>query len=166
MLASPSPATTSPGYAAPSTVSPASDDEDDDGSPDTTGMAATLAATSSASQASPEVGDFDQNVTQENSGSDNAGTELWRNPKAGRWNRYLNEIWDEVLDVDYVSPSPSVQYMFQPPPMRREDNNPRFNNQPWTYNTSFQATDPTQYFETDPSNSAIPSTDEDTGDDE
>lgn len=155
MLADPS-----PDGAAAADADVDSEFEDDSGP-----MFATLASVAQASSDSAP-GMFDQNVTQETSGINNAGSHLWKPPLAGRqWNRVLNEVWDEVLDVDYISAQPGIAFPFQAPHMTRQDNNPNFNRQPWARSQAFQTTDPTSEFETDPEDPRVPDYDED-GDDE
>jgi hypothetical protein len=118
-------------------------DDDSDGA-----MSDTVLAVAAASN--DTVGSFDMNETQSASGMDNAGSGAWRPPLAGlKWNRVLLETWEDVLDCDYISAQPSTQFPFIPPGMPRQDNNPNLNRQPWARNQSFQATDPSQYFDAD-----------------
>lgn len=158
MLADPSPDGT------PAASQDVDSEFEDDGGP----MGATLSAVGSASSDS-DPGMFDQNVTQETSGINNAGSHLWKPPLAGRqWNRVLNEVWDDVLDVDYISAQPGIAFPFTAPHMTRQDNNPNFNRQPWARSQAFQQVDPTSEFETDGiDDPRVPAYDEDSeGDDE
>lgn len=151
--ASPTLASQSGAAVATPTVSGDADDDGDDGA-----MTATVAAVTgqvmgngpTASQIAPGAGDFDINETQDSSGSENAGSQLWRQaaqgPK-GSHNITLNRLWREVLDVDYISSQPGIIYRHAPPPMTRQDWNPSLNNQPWARNTAFQATDPSSYWD-------------------
>jgi len=118
---------------------------DDDGS-----MAGTVQATQGASSDGPVsgfIGSFDQNVTQDDSGADHAGSAAWR--LRGGINAVLDRIWAESMDVDYMCSQPGVAYRFEPPGNMRQDWNPGLNNQPWSRNTSFQATDPSGAFDTE-----------------
>lgn len=130
-------------------------DDDDDGS-----MSDTVAMTDQASGDSMDGVDINQ--TQANSGSNTAVTAAWHPPVAMKgYNRVLDRVWDDVLDVDYISPSPEVQFRFNPPPSFRQDNKSRFNNQPWARSMAFQGSDPTAHFETDEDNPMVPAYSED-----
>lgn len=147
MPASPSPPTSADALGAAPAVfyDPRLDSYDDDDGP----MSATVRAVASADGTAPSVGDYDGNVTQNDSGQDNPSSDLWRARQRGGYGAKLMSIWDDLCDVDYISPSPSVQFPFQPPGMIRQDNDPRLNRQPWARDVGFMATDPTQVFETD-----------------
>ncbi len=157
----------SPDNGMPSSPSPDADslvydDEDEDGA-----MAGTVRAVSAADGRSPGLVGFDDSLTQEDSGQDNPRSDAWRRHGRGsRQSRRLDGIWDDVCESDYISPSPSVQYMFQAPGMFRQDNNPNLNRQPWARDQSFQQTDPSQLFETDPNDPSVPLVDDEDDNDD
>lgn len=49
----------------------------------------------------------------------------------------VKNVWDELTDVEYVSPQPGIRYRFGPPVSPRADNDPRLNNQPWYHGSNF-----------------------------
>lgn len=130
--------------------SASSDDDSDDGA-----MASTVLAVYGSLGQDPDImpnwGAYDTNQTQDDSGADNHESEMWRRQGQGRgkgFNRILDRIWGEALDVDYMCSQPGVAYRFHSPGVQRQDWNPGLNNQPWARNTSFKMSDPTSVFET------------------
>lgn len=51
-------------------------------------------------------------------------------------------VWNELLNVCYISASPGVQYRYKMPAARRADNNPHDNQQPWYHGSNFAQFDP------------------------
>lgn len=153
MPASPAPVAMDASQAgAPVSSSGDDTDDNDDGAMSGTANAVSGAFTDTTDIASG-LGNFDTNETQSTSGADNAASGAYRSMSRGmgqNYNRVLDRIWNECLDVDYMSSQPgNAIHRFNAPGVQRQDWNPSLNNQPWARNKSFQGTDPTSYFETD-----------------
>lgn len=153
MPASPAPIATDPSQA----QAPVASTDDGSGDDDDGAMSGTAAAVSGAFTDTTDIasglGNFDTNETQSSSGSDNAASDSYRSLSRGKgqnYNRVLDRLWNECLDVDYMCSQPGVAaHRFHAPGVQRQDWNPSLNNQPWARNQSFAGTDPTSYFETD-----------------
>jgi hypothetical protein len=56
--------------------------------------------------------------------------------------KVIKKVWDDLLDVNYISPQPGIRYYrtFQGH-VPRADNNPAYNNEPWYHGSNFKELD-------------------------